>query len=196
MTTHLSKVFALHAELIAVWFSTDTHLHTNAVVTNLSICPFSRGRKQCEYYRKAEGYCCGSCQRFDTKPLQLLQTTATRSFHCLLVQQLHKGHKGWHKGASTLKHLTEYGLYQEPRTHRQWDRQLVVQNVFRWPKRPPFTSLSLNGNYAFTPGEKQMITIKRGWSFHLNNLDLFPCCGAMPQRLYANAAISVYVEAA
>lgn len=40
MTTYLSKVLALHAELSAVWFSNDMHLHTNAGVTNLSICPF------------------------------------------------------------------------------------------------------------------------------------------------------------
>lgn len=42
------RCFALHAELIAVWFSTDMHLHTNAGVTNLSVCPLSRGRKQCD----------------------------------------------------------------------------------------------------------------------------------------------------
>lgn len=76
-TTQRSKVFALHAELIAVWFSTDMRPHTNAVVTNLSICPLSHGRKQCEYYRNVEGYCNGSCQSFNTEPLQLLPTTQT-----------------------------------------------------------------------------------------------------------------------
>lgn len=65
VTTRLSEVFALHAELIgAVWFSADKHLHTNAAVTNLSICPFSHGRKQREDYGNAEGYCYGSCQEF------------------------------------------------------------------------------------------------------------------------------------
>lgn len=77
MTTHPSKVFALHTALIAVWFSTDMYLHTNAGVTNLSICPFSHGRKQCEYYRNVEGYCYGSCQSCNTKPLWLLPTTWT-----------------------------------------------------------------------------------------------------------------------
>lgn len=74
MTTHLSKVFA---QLIAVWFSTDMHLHTNAVVTNLSICPFSHGRKQHEYHRNVEGYCYGSCKSFNNKPFQLLPNTQT-----------------------------------------------------------------------------------------------------------------------
>ena len=74
MTTHLSKVFA---QLIAVWFSTDMHLHTNAVVTNLSICPFSHGRKQQEYHRNIEGYCYGSCKSFNNKPFQLLPNTQT-----------------------------------------------------------------------------------------------------------------------
>lgn len=82
MTTHLSKVFALHAELIVVWFSTDMHLHTYAVVTNLSICPFSHGRKQCtEYYRNVEGYCYLSCQSCNTKHFQLLPTSHWRILH-------------------------------------------------------------------------------------------------------------------
>lgn len=55
MTTHPSKVFALLAELIAVWFSTDTHLHTNVSVTNLSICPLSHGRKQSEHCGNLDG---------------------------------------------------------------------------------------------------------------------------------------------
>lgn len=60
--TSLQGVCFAHWAHRAVWFSTDKHLHTNATVTNLSICPFSHGRKQREYYRNVEGYCYGSCQ--------------------------------------------------------------------------------------------------------------------------------------
>lgn len=41
--------------------------------------------------------------------------------------------------------------------------------------------------------------MKKGWSFHLNNLDQASCPnaeGATLHKLYANAAISIYTEAA
>lgn len=111
MITHPSKVFALHAELIALWFSTDMHLHTNAIVTNLSICPFSHGRKQCEFYKNLEGYCYGSCQELQHKTPSITSNSvntggsSTWLFHYFPVQKLHKGHRGCHTAALSSKEL-------------------------------------------------------------------------------------------
>lgn len=76
MTTHLFKVFALHAELIAVWFSTDMHLHANAVVTNLSICPFSHGKENSASTTAMQKVTAMALvKRLTAKPRQLLPTT-------------------------------------------------------------------------------------------------------------------------
>lgn len=151
-TTHLSKVFALHAELIAVWFSTDMHLHANAVVTNLSICPFSHGKENSASTTATQKVTAMPLvKRLSAKPRQLLPTTRAP------VDFLHPCFT-----ASRCKKITLAAL-RLPRDdsnakfilgyteHHKTDRcKLQVYLICPW--RPLFTSLFLKEEHPFTHG--------------------------------------------